>query len=34
MISLNKDQDACRYFSKCMKVGEVYDIKIRKECVL
>lgn len=34
LISLNKDKDACRYFTKCIRVGKHYDPRIRRECVV
>ncbi len=30
--NLNKDQDACRCFTHCMRTGSVYDVRVRKEC--
>mmetsp|Transcript_42241 Transcript_42241/g.40462 ORF Transcript_42241/g.40462 Transcript_42241/m.40462 type:complete len:155 (-) Transcript_42241:261-725(-) len=33
MIALNKDQDACKHFTQCMRTGEVFDVRIRRECV-
>lgn len=34
MIALNKDQDACRCFTHCMRTGESYDVRVRRECVI
>jgi len=33
-IALNKDQDACRLFTMCLRTGQIYDPRIRKECVI
>ena len=33
MIAMNKDQDACRLFTECITTGEIYDIKLRQECL-
>jgi hypothetical protein len=32
-IALNQDKTACRLFTKCLRVGEVYDPRIRRDCV-
>jgi len=34
MVALNKDQDACRCFTHCMRIGTVYDVRVRRECAL
>ena len=32
LVNLNKDQDAARCFTHCLRTGAVYDVRIRKEC--
>lgn len=32
-ISLNQDKTACRLFTQCLRTGEVYDPRIRRDCV-
>ena len=34
MMALNKDQDACRCFTHCMRIGAVYDVRVRRECAI
>ena len=32
LINLNKDQDAARCFTHCLRTGAISDVRIRKEC--
>ena len=32
LVNLNKDQDAARCFTHCLRTGKIYDVRIRKEC--
>jgi hypothetical protein len=34
LIALNKDQDACKCFTQCMRMGSVYDVRVRRECAI
>jgi len=31
--SLNQDKTACRQFTLCLRTGEIYDPRIRRDCV-
>jgi len=33
-IALNQDKTACRHFTDCLKTGEIYDPRIRRDCVI
>ncbi len=33
-IDLNKEQDACVFFTDCLRSGKDYDPRIRRECVI
>lgn len=32
-IALNQDNTACRQFTKCLRMGEYFDPRIRRDCV-
>lgn len=32
-IALNQDNTACKLFTKCLRTGEIYDPRIRRDCV-
>jgi hypothetical protein len=32
-IALNQDNTACKLFTKCLRTGEYYDPRIRRDCV-
>jgi hypothetical protein len=33
-IALNQDKTACKLFTDCLRTGEVYDPRIRRDCVI
>lgn len=33
-ISLNQDKTACKLFTACLRTGQIYDPRIRRDCVL
>jgi hypothetical protein len=33
-IALNQDKTACRLFTTCLRTGEFYDPRIRRDCVI
>jgi hypothetical protein len=34
MLTFNREKDAIKYFTHCMKTGEVIDFRIKKDCLL